>query len=110
MESPGIRVEEEACREREGKMETFEKIKTLSPSAAKVKLSDVLHNMYETVEQIKDFGDKFLFNFSTSPARKIEYERQRLEEFKKCHSRQLRMIKKIEKYLVFLEVSVSKIS
>jgi (p)ppGpp synthase/HD superfamily hydrolase len=35
------------------KKETFQKIRTLSTSAAKVKLADILHNMYETVEQGK---------------------------------------------------------
>ncbi len=91
------------------KAESFGKIKTLSKEAVLVKLADILHNMFQTVDQVKEFGPSFLYKFSASPIRKFEVERSRLEEFRKYH-KQKKLILLIDGYLVLLEKTAAKLA
>ena len=61
------------------KQEVLEEVNHLSNEAALVKSADSLHNLYELVEKIKEFGLSYFDNFNASVEDKMEYERKNLK-------------------------------
>ena len=87
------------------KQEVLEEVNHLSNEAALVKSADSLHNLYELVEKFKEFGLSYFDNFNASVEDKMEYERKKLEKFKRCH-KDNSLLAEIENYLQFLEHSI----
>lgn len=83
------------------KLNTLKTIKNLSKNAALIKCADILHNLYSLSEAIKTNGQSLLDKFVTRGQDKIEFEKNRLSEFKKYHKNTL--INEIEITLNALE-------
>ena len=82
---------------KERKDQVLDKIKTISDAAALIKSADVLHNLYEINEKIKEQGVSFMNNFNASFEDKLIYEHNRLEKLKTFHPNPL--LKDVEKKL-----------
>jgi len=69
----------------ERKQAVLEKIEHMSDEAALIKSADVLHNLYEASQNVKEQGPGYMNNFHASPEKKLEYEGKRLELLKDYH-------------------------
>ena len=88
------------------KEEGLRKIKSMNYNAALVKTADILHNTYDMVQKVREYGVAFFGNFNTNGVSKIKYEQRRLAEFKKYHQN-LPFLPKIENNLASLEKSLN---
>ena len=87
---------------KERKQGALKSIKNLPKNSALVKTADILHNIYETKRGVDEQGISFFDNFNASSHDILEYERKRLEEFKKYHKNNP-LLEMIEENLAHLE-------